>query len=410
MKIKLAVIAFPGNNCEIETLRAGTNAGFDTKLVRWNEGEGLDVFDAFVLPGGFSFEDRGRSGVVSSRERIFDVLREAARKGKVILGICNGAQMIVESGLIPVANDPLPFALAHNVRRDDKGKVMGEGFYNHWVHIAPERKDTAFTCLVNEQVLSVPIAHGEGRFTAVKDEAQKALENGTHVAFRYCDDHGDVSSDYPITPNGALFATAGIVNKEGTICAIMPHPERFFDVCDGSMIFKSMYSWIKDGRCPQRVIIGDLGIGEKAKKKIYPFVAGGILIEKQDIITDNEAFTISRTANNICKNTQSLKKSVLYQVVGAVTREQLLRTGLLCNPNKELLIDEAPHAVRFGVVNQEDDTASLLSAKLSTALKTDLHVHIIKAWSFEGWEQQDIEKVLDNNLLANPNSAKIFQL
>ena len=190
---KLAVIAFPGNNCEIETQRAAMRNGFESTIIRWNQPELVKDFDAYILPGGFSFEDRGRSGAISAREDIFDALKKETKKGKIILGICNGAQMVVESGLIPVKNAPLPFALAHNIRHDKNGHVLGTGFYNSWVNLIPKRRDTAFTNSI-EGVLRVPIAHGEGRFTSVNEDALKALENGKHVAFRYSDSEGNTSS------------------------------------------------------------------------------------------------------------------------------------------------------------------------------------------------------------------------
>ena len=409
MKLKLAVIAFPGNNCEIETLRAGARGGFETTLVRWNEDADLSVYDAFVLPGGFSFEDRGRSGVVSSREKIFDRLRKAAQKGKVVLGICNGAQMLIESGLIPVGKEAIPFALAQNIRRDDEGRVVGDGFFNTWVHIAPERRDTAFTCTITKSALAIPIAHGEGRFTSVNKGALGVLENGKQVAFRYCDETGNVSPNYPTTPNGALFATAGIVNKEGTVCAMMPHPERFFDACDGGGVFASMYAWVKEGRSPEKVNIGDLTQQDSLAKPKYTPSRGALLLEKKDIITDNEAFTISRTANQICGNDVKLEKTVLFEVMGNVSQEALLETGLLLNPNKEALVSSS-WGPRYGIRPREDDTASHLSERLSSVLKIDIKVNILKIWDFSGWEKQDIETIIDNNLLANPHSAEVFEI
>jgi phosphoribosylformylglycinamidine synthase len=139
MTPKIAVITFPGNNCETESLRAATRNGFDAQLVLWNEVEKIGNFDAYFLIGGFSFEDRGRSGAIAAREEIFDAIRKEAKKGKVILGVCNGAQMIVESGLISVGENPVPFAIAENVRRDTEGKVLGTGYYNVWVNIKPVR-------------------------------------------------------------------------------------------------------------------------------------------------------------------------------------------------------------------------------------------------------------------------------
>ena len=259
---KIAVLTFPGNNCEHETARAAKRNGFNAEILRWSDIEKIKNYEAYILPGGFSFEDRGRSGVLASREKIFDALRNEAKKGKLILGICNGAQMVVESGLIPVGKNPLPFALAKNVRRNKHGHVLGTGFYNAWIYVKAERKNTAFTNQINQK-LALPIAHGEGRFETIDSEAKQKLKSGEYVAFRYCDEAGYVSEKFPITPNGAQFATAGIVNKEGTIMAFMPHPERFFDNFDGDHIFQSMKKWIEEKRSPEYVKIGDFTHMEK---------------------------------------------------------------------------------------------------------------------------------------------------
>lgn len=411
MSPKLAVIMFPGNNCETETLRATRRAGFDSELLRWNTKADLSTYDAFVLPGGFSFEDRGRSGVVSSREKIFDTLRREAQRGKLILGICNGAQMVVESGLIPVVDDPLPFALARNVRRNTNGKVIGDGFFNTWVHLTPNRKNTAFTHKLKKQTLTLPIAHGEGRFTTKSPAARLALKTGSHVAFQYCHLDGKVDPLFPITPNNSLQATAGIVNTEGTICALMPHPERFFDACDGDGIFDSMHTWILNKRGPSSVVIGDIENHDPLEYKSYKTPAKTILIEKEDIITDNEAFTLTRTANRICGNNTPLKKSIRYEIRGPITKDALLETGLILNPNKEIVIDSSrSSAPKYCIIPFKDDESLQLSRKLSALLGVDLEVQISQVWHFEQWKKADLQKIINNHLFANPNAARVFQI
>jgi len=408
-EFKLAVLAFPGNNCETETVRAARRNGFQSEIVRWNELGKIGNYDTYILCGGFSFEDRGRSGVIASREPIFDALREEAKKGKLILGVCNGAQMIVESGLIPVEGRPLPFGLAANVRRDETGKVLGTGYFNTWVHIRPQRTDTAF---VNSEmkVLHLPIAHGEGRFTSTCPEGLEALKSGSHVAFRYCDTQGKPSEKFPITPNGSLHATAGIVNKEGTIMALMPHPERFFDSFDGDQILTAMHQWLVNGRSPNSVQIGDLASLSIPEVADFSAPADSILIEKRLLITDNEAFSVSQAAGNIAGNPMEILKSTLYVISGSrLTKEKILATGLVMNENKELLVTESSKQ-KYGVELLEDDAAASLGQKLSAELGTECKVQRLVCWDFGETDAKSMQKVLSNGLLANPNAARLFKL
>lgn len=405
----LAVVDFPGNNCATETARAADRCGFKAEILRWNQVDEIGRFDAYILPGGFSFEDRGRAGAIAAREPIFDALRTEAKQGKLILGICNGAQMIVESGLIPVGDDPLPFALADNVRRDKNDHVMGTGYYNSWCAITPERTDTAFTQNLSG-VLKVPIAHGEGRFTSVSNDAQTALQSGSHVAFRYCDETGHVSTDYPVTPNGAEHAVAMIVNTEGTIGAIMPHPERFPLECDGDQILQSMKVWIEAQKSPAVVEIGDLSNQPYPEVPPFKVAPTAICLEKTLIITDNENFSVHQAAQELVGKTFSLQKSWVYVIEGeGVTMEKLAETGLIANPNKENLVAYEPKQNQFLVELHEDDPALHLAKQLTAVLGTEVKVRQAKAWDFDAdLPTQDIEKILTNGLLANPNSGRVW--
>lgn len=403
----LAVVAFPGNNCEIETARAAERNGFKAFILRWNQVEEIGKFDAYILPGGFSFEDRGRSGSIAAREPIFDALRAEAAQGKIILGICNGAQMIAESGLIPVGENPLPCALADNVRRDVTGHVIGTGYYNVWAKITPERTDTAFTNKVDE-VINVPIAHGEGRFTSTSDDVHAALKNGSHVGFRYCDDDGNVSDQYPVTPNGAEYAVAMMVNKEGTVGGIMPHPERFPDSFEGDQILQSMYAWITENKSPSTVKVGDLSTQAVPEVKPFKVNSTATVLEKTLIITDNEGFSVNQAATAIVGKTFKLDKSFVYVIEGSASVADLESTGLIANPNKENLVAFEPKPNQFLVELREDDSALHLAEQLTEELKTNITVRRFKAWNFDSaLETTDIEKVLANGLLCNPNSGRL---
>jgi phosphoribosylformylglycinamidine synthase len=409
MKPSLAVITFPGNNCETESLRAAQRNGFDAELVLWNEIEKIGKYDAYCIIGGFAFEDRGRSGALSAREPIADALRKEAQKGKVILGICNGAQMIIESGMIPIGGNPVPFALTHNVRRNQEGHVMGTGYYNTWVHLKRINPDTAFTIACDE-ILRVPVAHGEGRFASLDDKGKIALSEDKNVAFRYCDFDGNIDHHFPITPNGSSFATAMIVNDAGTVGAMMPHPERFYQEFDGDQIFRSMKQWITEKKSPPHTTIGSFH--DAAVPSIKKFIPEkkSITFEKKLIITDNEAFSVSQTASHIAKKEISLQKSLLYEITGnPLNRANVVSSGLILNENKEQLIEDET-GKKYAVLLHADDTASSLSEKLSAFLGGDISVKIYTCWNFGDQADETIEKILKNRLLANPNAAELYHL
>ena len=124
---KIAVIMFPGSNCENETARAITSAGMNAKVIRWNETTGLSNYDGYVIPGGWSYEDRIRAGVISAKDPIMDIIKKEASNGKVVLGICNGCQILVESGIIPGLEDNVQMALAPNIN------PFIQGYYCTWI-------------------------------------------------------------------------------------------------------------------------------------------------------------------------------------------------------------------------------------------------------------------------------------
>ncbi len=221
-KPKIAVMYFPGNNCEEETKDRCIDAGMDANIVRWNSKEDLSRYHGFVIPGGFSYEDRVRSGVIAAKEKIMDKIREEAKTGKPLLGICNGAQILVETGLIPGLKNKVEMALAPNIN------PFISGYYCDWVYIKnTSEKATAFSSYYKkDEIIQVPIAHGEGRFTSKDSALIKQLEKNQQIIFKYCGKDGKAMEKYPINPNGSVLNTAAISNKEGNIMAIMPHPER----------------------------------------------------------------------------------------------------------------------------------------------------------------------------------------
>jgi phosphoribosylformylglycinamidine synthase subunit PurQ / glutaminase len=199
-KARVAILQFPGTNCEYDALRAVNAVGINGEVVRWTtDPDKLHAYDGYVLPGGFSYQDRVRSGAIAAKLPILSFLTKADEAGKPIIGICNGCQLIAETGLLPNLNGEgkLEMALAHNYQNN---KPIG--FKHDWIPVV--------------------ISHGEGRFV-FSPEAKKALKDVT--VFTYCTESG---SDNVENPNGTEEYIAGIANKRGNILAMMPHPERAF--------------------------------------------------------------------------------------------------------------------------------------------------------------------------------------
>jgi phosphoribosylformylglycinamidine synthase len=184
-------------------------------------------------------------------------IREEVKSGKPLLGICNGAQVIIETGLVPGIKNEIEMALAPNIN------PFIAGYYCTWVNIKVCNK-SAFTLTLNKNsVIPIPVAHGEGRFTTKDTNLLTKLIENNQIIFRYCDKNGEIREEFPINPNGSLYNIAALSNKEGNIMAIMPHPERaswkrqlpFFEGKDlvdtdslylGSEIFKSMKLYIEE--------------------------------------------------------------------------------------------------------------------------------------------------------------------
>jgi len=218
MSKRVAVVLFPGTNGEAEAQRALAAAGIDAEIVHWSRGSAtLRAFDAFVLPGGFSYEDRVRAGAVAAHDEVMDAVIEGAHAGKFVIGICNGAQTLLEAGLVPgtgAARRPTA-AFAPNA----SGK-----FQSVHVHVRLAVDGARLPILAGLPVGTIIPAwasHGEGRLAA-SDAELDAIEREGHAAFVYCDARGERVPAH----NGSARGVAGLTNREGTVLAIMPHPER----------------------------------------------------------------------------------------------------------------------------------------------------------------------------------------
>ncbi len=221
----VGVIQLPGVNCEYETLDAVRRAGMQAVLVRWNAGRDLIAsLDGYVLPGGFSFQDRVRSGAVAAKETVIEYVSEEASRGKPVLGICNGAQVLVEAGLVPgLRRGQVDMGLAPNVMDGRTGHLC------RWVYIKACHRSggSAFTeAFTPGEVIPIPVSHSEGRFVSSEESILKDIDSAGQITFRYCGETGVHGGRFPENPNGSWMDAAGVCNPEGNVMALMPHPER----------------------------------------------------------------------------------------------------------------------------------------------------------------------------------------
>ncbi len=219
-----SVVVFPGSNCDSDTWHALDYLGHEVSYV-WHGQEKLPATDCVVIPGGFSYGDYLRPGSIARFSPLMENLVEYANSGGLVLGICNGFQVLTEAGLLPGA-----LLQNHNLQ-----------FRCQWQWLKTENNGTVFTGGLDGAMLRLPIAHGDGRFY-LPTEQLRQLEQEDRVVFRYCDAEGNVSPDS--NPNGAEGNVAGIINKDGNVLGMMPHPERAVETLlggtDGARLFASL--------------------------------------------------------------------------------------------------------------------------------------------------------------------------
>jgi len=222
--MRFSVVVFPGSNCDADTWHGLDYLGHEVSYV-WHGQEKLPATDCVVIPGGFSYGDYLRPGSIARFSPLMKNLVDYASSGGLVLGICNGFQVLTEAGL-------LPGALLQNQNLQ---------FRCQWQWLKTENNGTVFTGGLDGSLLRLPIAHGDGRFY-LPTEQLRQLEQEGRVVFRYCDADGNVSSDS--NPNGAEGNVAGIINKEGNVLGMMPHPERAVEALlggtDGARLFASL--------------------------------------------------------------------------------------------------------------------------------------------------------------------------
>jgi phosphoribosylformylglycinamidine synthase I len=223
--MKAAVVTFPGSNGDYDLYKAAQQVGFKTSFV-WHRERGLQAYDLVLLPGGFSYGDYLRAGAIASMSPIMEDVVAFAKAGGPVLGICNGFQTLCEAGLLPGA-----------LVRNDVLKFQGKD-----VRVRVERTDLRFTTdYTKGQVLTVPIAHGEGNYEADRATLER-LEGEGRVVFRYVDADGNTTDE--ANPNGSWHNIAGITNEAGNVLGMMPHPERATERIlgsdDGLALFTSL--------------------------------------------------------------------------------------------------------------------------------------------------------------------------
>lgn len=218
---RVGILVFPGTNSEDETKRACEAVGLQTELVHWRTPvEDVRRYDALVLPGGFAYEDRVRGGAIAAHDPLVGVVREAAAAGKPVLGICNGAQVLLEAGLVP-GLDAASGPQAGFARNAPGGRFVSRRVQLKLV--APPQRCVFTAHLKPGSLMPAWASHGEGRLAASQHVLERIVA-GDHVVFTYADERGDATE--AAVPNGSALAAAGLTNVAGNVLAVMPHPER----------------------------------------------------------------------------------------------------------------------------------------------------------------------------------------
>jgi len=227
MKPKFGIVEFPGSNCDHDAYYAVKKVlGYDAEFL-WHKETSIKNSDVIILPGGFSYGDYLRTGAIAQFSPVMEEVVNFANNGGIVIGICNGFQVLLELGLLPgvmIQNEKLKF-----ICKD--------------VFLKVNNRETTFTNKIDKEIIKIPIAHGEGNYFA-DDETLKSLKANNQIVFEYVNENGDV--DEKSNPNGSKLNIAGIINKQGNVLGMMPHPERACDSIlgntDGQQIFNSIVS------------------------------------------------------------------------------------------------------------------------------------------------------------------------
>lgn len=229
--MKFGVVIFPGSNCDFDTYYVLRDVFNQETTFLWHKDHSLNNVDSVILPGGFSYGDYLRPGAIAKFSPLMLEVKEFALKGGLVLGICNGFQVLMELGLLPGA-----------MLRNKNLKFLCQ-----YVHIRIENEKTAFTHKGKKrQILKIPIAHFDGNYYADSKTMQEIKKNN-QIVFQYSDSKGRLSEEANV--NGSMESIAGLINKKGNVLGMMPHPERSSEALlgskDGCVIFESMIDYLK---------------------------------------------------------------------------------------------------------------------------------------------------------------------
>lgn len=424
--IRIGLIQFPGSNCERETALAVKRAGMEPVEFLWNEPlDKLAALDGYIIVGGFSYEDRSRAGIIAALDPVIEELKIQSDYGKPVLGICNGAQILLEAGLVPgFKENTLPIALSENKRILDN-KIVGRGFYNAWTHIrlSSQHQHNAFTRhLSTKELIHLPIAHAEGRFL-MPDSLLKKLEQDGLNLFQYCDKEGQVLNYFPINPNGSSGNLAAISNKAGNVMAMMPHPER---TTNGDPIFTSMREYIIETQTLQTKEV----LKQDTKPLVHHPVSKTLPVKTQPkpgsflclvklIITDNQALTVQNTLRRLGFPVTvhrfdywEIESDSLEQVT------QLKKTGLLYSDRKEreVSLDElnSEHTLSYLLCAKEDlhGQQTLQTLKTHYTIPHINQIHHGVLWQFRSETPpiaELINPILLTHIIGNPYAHECYQ-
>ena len=403
--MRIAVIQFPGSNCERETILAVKRAGMEASEFLWNEPkEKLADFAGYIIVGGFSYEDRSRAGAIAALDPLMQVIKAQSKLGKPILGICNGAQILVETGLVPgVENEKLSMVLTDNKRIRD-GKILGTGYYNAWIHmrLSDQYQLNAFTRhLKPHDILRVPVAHAEGRFIIPPALLQEMQTQGLNV-FQYCNEQGNIVDEFPINPNGSVNNIAAVSNKAGNVMAMMPHPER---TTEGDRIFSSMREYIQSGYVQRVAPLYYYPRPAEITRYTKPKNQYELIISL--IITDNHAMSVENALNQSAIKA-AIKRYIHWEIEcdSPSVFEQIKASGVLFNDRKEMIVPTLNTKLSSTpfLVRSKDDMIGRQKKQMLEDHFNIKGIHAIRhsvLWQVAS-DETNLDSIINSHILYNP--------